>query len=349
MNMSLEQIKNKIISLLENGEIRCFIGYRDGTSPFAAKPFIVSYPNDMDKAIFSPSCVGNLVRILLAENKRVLPRGQEKDRRKIVLVVKGCDSRAVQILLQEHILKREDLLLVGMPCRGVIDPQCAQKLWYERSKNNNLDCVRLGGDGLFEQSETGEASLIAGFEEIMAPQCRVCRHRNPVGCDDLVCDEVEDQAPWADERYGQVERLLGMTPAERWIFWQENFSRCIRCNACKDICPLCYCDECTVAKDCEQVVASDEKDRKTFWIDKEVCTSNNTAFHMHRAMHLAGRCVDCGECERACPAEIPLRLLYTGVERAVDYRFGYEAGMTDNSAPVMATYADADAEDFIEK
>jgi ferredoxin len=336
-------------SLLAKGEIRCFIGYQKGTGPFMARPLIASAPEDLDKAVFSPLCVGNLVRILLAENKRVLPRGQERDKRKVALVVKGCDSRAVKVLLQEHILKREDLLLVGMPCRGVVDPKRTEQLWYERSGNKDLDFVRLTGEGLFELKEDGRETVLAGFEDIMAPQCRVCRHRNPVGCDDLVWEEVEEQGPRSSERYARQEILRGLSANERWIFWQEHFSRCIRCNACKDICPLCYCDECTIAKDCEQSVGADEKARKTFWIDKEVCASNNTAFHMHRAMHLAGRCVDCGECERACPAGIPLRLLYTGVERAAGERFCYEAGMEGECPPMLSTYADTDAEDFIGK
>jgi formate dehydrogenase subunit beta len=285
---------------------------------------------------------------LVEERKRVLPRGQEKDRRPVALVVKGCDSRAVNVLFQEHILKRSDLILVGMPCRGVVDPQSAEELWRQRTESKDSRRVCVTNEGLVEIDDRNRETRFAGLDEVMAPQCRVCTHRNPIGCDEQIWDNLEERVIADKDRYVQVDKLRTLQPSDRWKFWKEQFSRCIRCNACKDICPLCYCDECTIAKDCEQSVGADEKARKTFWIDKEVCLSNNTAFHMHRAMHLAGRCVDCGECERACPAGIPLRLLYNGVERAVEERFHYTSGLARDGVPVLATYSETDAEDFIE-
>lgn len=347
--MSWEQIKKRIGALLETGEIRCFLGYRSGTTPFAARPLLATRPEELNQAVFSPLCVGNLLRILIEERKRTLKRGESHDQRPVALVVKGCDARAVNVLIQEHILKRNEVLLVGMPCRGVVDPARTRALWSERSKNKTLDRVLVNEAGLFEQHGDAEPVKLCELEEMLAPQCRVCTHPNPVDCDEWIWDKVEEPAPGSGERYAPVETLLALDSDRRLQFWREHFSRCIRCNACKNICPLCYCDECTLAKDREQTVAPEEKARKTAWIDKEIHASNNMAFHMHRALHLAGRCVDCGECERACPVGIPLRWLYTGVERSVSRRFGYEAGITVDEPPVLAAFSEMDGEDFVEK
>ena len=88
-----------------------------------------------------------------------------------------------------------------------------------------------------------------------------------------------------------------MAPAQRWSFWEEELSRCVRCHACREVCPLCFCERCVADKTQPQ------------WIESSPHGRGNLAWHLTRAMHLAGRCVGCGECTRACPAGIPLGLL----------------------------------------
>ena len=41
---------------------------------------------------------------------------------------------------------------------------------------------------------------------------------------------------------------------------------------------------------------------------------------------MAGRCIDCGLCEDACPSNIPLRLLYREVNEIVSDIFDYRPG-----------------------
>ena len=151
------------------------------------------------------------------------------------------------------------------------------------------------------------------------------------------------------KQFSDVEEFLKKTPQERWSFWSEQFSRCIRCYACKNICPACSCQECSLAKDTEQPVDADAKIRKTFWLSKGTDTADNASYHINRALHLAGRCVGCGECERACPMGIPLLLLYNSLSKQVFEDYNYEAGMDPDAKPIMAVFSAEDREDFMEE
>ena len=70
-------------------------------------------------------------------------------------------------------------------------------------------------------------------------------------------------------------------------------------------------------------------------------------FQAVRNLHVAGRCTDCGECERACPVNIPLRSLTRGMYDIVDELFDYKAGMDKEAPSLLACYEDTDIEDFI--
>ena len=49
---------------------------------------------------------------------------------------------------------------------------------------------------------------------------------------------------------------------------------------------------------------------------------------------MAGRCIDCGLCEEACPVDIPLRLLYRKVNQIVSDIFDYRPGSSPEQSPL---------------
>jgi ferredoxin len=109
-----------------------------------------------------------------------------------------------------------------------------------------------------------------------------------------------------------VNEITAMDLAARLDFWLGEFSRCIKCYGCRDVCPVCFCNECTLEE--EALI-------KTGDLPPE-----NPMFHLTRAIHMAGRCIDCNLCTEVCPAEIPLRTLYKKVAEIVKDEFGYVTG-----------------------
>ena len=137
------------------------------------------------------------------------------------------------------------------------------------------------------------------------------------------------------ESLAGVEELEKMSPGERWAFWEKEFDRCIRCYACRQACPLCYCEQCIVEKNQPQ------------WVPSSPHVLGNSMFHVFRAFHLAGRCVLCDACEEACPMDLPLGLLNRKLAREVRDNFSYEAGYDHSVAPAMASFRTDDQEAFI--
>ena len=166
-----------------------------------------------------------------------------------------------------------------------------------------------------------------------AAKCGVCDVHMPRGADVIVGSVPETSGDV--ERYAAVEEFMKKSPEERLAFWKSEFERCIRCYACRGVCPLCYCNKCIADKNRPQV------------IDTSSSLKGNFAWNITRAFHLAGRCVGCGECTRICPAGIDLRLLNESLARSAEQHFGYRAGMDPETPPVIGSYNAEDRENFI--
>lgn len=132
-----------------------------------------------------------------------------------------------------------------------------------------------------------------------------------------------------------IEALQSKSAVERFAFWKKEFERCIKCYACRQACPMCYCRRCVVDNNQPQ------------WVNTSSHTLGNFEWNIVRAFHLAGRCVGCGNCDRACPVNIPLRLLNTRMAQEVLTSFDHVAGMSDKQPPVLASFKKDDSETFI--
>lgn len=148
--------------------------------------------------------------------------------------------------------------------------------------------------------------------------------------------EFGERKETKDPVFSKVRAIEKMSPAERWRFFADYFAKCERCYACRQICPSCYCEICI----------ADQQEPK--WIEPSAKLSANTMWHLIRAYHLAGRCADCGECERACPQEIPLRILNNALEKAVLEMFAVRPGTIPEEIPPLVVLNKDDPDAILE-
>lgn len=301
----MKDISNKIKEiakkLLENGQVDIFMAWEKGEYPFQTRPFFARSVEEADKIIFDEYAIHNLSNSLLKFRD-----GHEK----IGIVVKGCDSRGIVRLLQDNQFQRERLYIVGVCCPGMKDPLKAMK-------NNS---------GFGKKAE----------EEGLADKCRNCMQPDPVIYDEILGEKQE--AHLEGERFAWVKEIENMSPDERYSFFEESLSKCIRCYACRQACVACNCRTCIF------------DETKPQWVGRETSASDNMMYHLVRASHMAGRCIECGECERVCPVNIPLMLINQKLIKDVDKLFGpYEAGMEyiEGAKPPLSVYQENDPDDFI--
>jgi formate dehydrogenase subunit beta len=270
------EIRNKARELLESGQVDCVIGY-EASPRGGARPAFIYDPADAGRLIWDATCVHNLVTYL-HDKKKPRSRGEEPPR--VAVVVKPCDSRAINVLLAERQIERERIFIIGVACEGM-------------------------------QDEAGKS----------ADRCNRCSDRVPVVYDVLL-GEPPEVTP-VEEGYPDLAQVEGMSPNERLAFWLREFDRCIRCYACRQVCPGCYCTTCMFERD------------DGLWVDAGIELPQKHMFHLGRALHLAGRCVECNECERVCPMGLPLSLLNRLLVREVDAMFGHRAGREEALSPLL--------------
>ena len=339
---NIEDLKKEAKRLLEEGKVKYIIGYEKGKERWTATPVFIKKPEDVDKLVWDPTCVYNLAKFLV-DDKRRKKRERQPDPRPVGVVVKGCDSRAVVVLLQEKFINRNDVYLIGISCEkaGVGD----EKKLAKKIGNKKILKTEFGDKNIIITTEEGKVEV--PVEEVLASRCLECKVNFPVIVDVLLGEKTKRAM---EKPFKSLENTESLSKEEKWNFWKEQLEKCIRCYACRSVCPMCYCDECVADSICFAVTAdtsADEKAQKIKWVEKSSDLSENFVYHLVRAIHLAGRCIDCGECERVCPLDIPLRMLNKKLEKEAKELFDYEAGLDPAQPSLVSSFKDEDPEDFI--
>jgi ferredoxin len=326
--MNIGKLRDEAKRALGRKEVKYLIGYQKGSYGFRVSPAFIEKGEEVDCLIFSPLCSISLANYITLEEKTAQAEEEEKKSKanKVALFARGCDSRALNQIMAEKGVSRDSLYIIGIPCTGVID----LKKIEARFPGVADPAIVIEENGNYIITIKDQTHKVPK-DELLADTCKVCQYPNPLTYNKLVGDRVEAHAT----DYHEIESLEEKSPEERWNFWQKHFDRCIRCYACKNSCPLCYCEDCTLDK------------LKPQWIRRSVDSSENLLFHITRTFHLAGRCISCGECERVCPVDIPLMKLNQKMEKDVKELFDYEAGKDPESKTLLTTFNIEDPENFI--
>jgi ferredoxin len=322
------QLRETVKRLFEESKIDLFIGHEEGSLPMTSTPCFLSSADEVDRLVWNPYCSNNLAVYLPRYFIRD-PRNEDQVFPRVGMVARGCDGRSAVGLVKEKQIPRDNLFLVGMACAGMVDRRKVE--------------AGAGGGEITGMEEKGEEIVVSGSDgskatlkksEILEEVCVHCSHPAPVLSDVLIGEREEDGKARSEE-FARMKEFEAMPIEERWKHFEEEMSKCIRCYACRNACPNCYCQECFAE-------ATEPR-----WIGVTENLSDVMLYHLGRLFHQAGRCVDCGACARACPMGLDLWLFVRKLGDDVKQRFGYEAGVSLDEPPPLMTFKLEDSEDFI--
>jgi len=324
MGETEKKLRGTVKKLFKAQKINLFIGYSKGTLPLTTTPCFVRSAKDAEKLVWDSGCFNNLAVYLPG-----LFRQKKKEKLKVGILAKGCDCRSIVGLIKENQVKRENLYIIGVPCDGKIDMNKVKD-----KMRNNIEIVKAR-----EKNEeiiiTGENGKEWNFKkkDLLAEVCSDCQHSTPPVYDILIGAETKNEK--SKKQSAIVEEFEKKSVRERREYFEKEFSKCIRCGACRMACPNCYCPECF----------SEQTRPKWAGITNNI--SDVMFYQIGRIFHQAGRCVDCGACERACPMGIDLRILTKKLIKDVKEYFDYEAGISPDEPPPLATFKPEDKQEFI--
>lgn len=315
-----QKLRREARALLEQGKVGCIIGFEAGSLKFTTTPLITGAQEATSRLVINPFIANNL-SVFLTEVKG-----------RVGVVVKGCDSRSLVSLMQDKKVARDDVVILGIPCSGIIDLSKVEELVGK--DRDEIDDINRDGDRVVVAINGNDREF--PIHEVLYDHCLGCEFPTPQEYDILL---GEPTLPPSDKyqaaSLAKIKQLKDMPAQRRWEFWRNEFDRCIRCYACRNICPACFCERCFVEESEPQ------------WLLPVPRWQENLMFQVIRNIHVAGRCTDCGECERACPVNIPLRSLTREMYGIVAELFHYKPGIDKDAPPLLAAYEATDTEDFV--
>ena len=306
-----EQLIKRAKELLADGTVQKVVGWQKGLFDEDVTPAVFASAEELDKGfVFNKYCAANLSKYLVKITREI--------------EIKKSTTRMNNTMAKQRDPNAQDAPIPQERVLVFLKPNDTYS-FTELLKEN-----RITRDDVYAIGVPCHDTLDGGSV------CANCANKKPVSCDELIGVDAE-AAPVESGRMDQVEKLEAMTADERYEFWQNEFSRCIRCNACRNVCPACTCEKCVF-------------DNNALYTSQKVAETSfeESLFHIIRAWHVAGRCTDCGECSRVCPQGIPLHLLNRKFIKDINEIYGdYQAGSDLETRPPMLTFKEEDPETSI--
>lgn len=316
----MQEIVNRAKELLADGTVKRVLGWKAGDLPYNPEPAYFEKEEDLEEFVYNGFCGANLSKYMIEASKM---------EGKTLVCLKPCDTYSFQQLMKEHRVDREKAYIIGVGCKGKLDIERIRRMGIKGIKS-------IAGANLEDEAETLTIETLYGEKEVpykdaMLERCHVCK-----GKDHMIFDEIigESKETKDGDRFAEVERIEAMSPEEKFAFFQKELSKCIRCNACRNVCPACSCRKCVF--DSNKFDSAQKANVDSF---------EEKMFHIIRAFHVAGRCTDCGECSRVCPQGIPLHLFNRKFIKDIDELYGeYQAGADLEERGPLTSYQLDDAE-----
>jgi ferredoxin len=349
-----DDLKTVAKKLFEEGKIDLLIGYERGTLPLRTTPCFLTSAEGLvpgavgqgltdrssgpairptgtkgvEKLVWDGFCANNLAVYLPRLFSRE-GRPKEWQPPRVAVVAKGCDGRSLVGLIKEKQVPRENLLIVGVPCHGIVDLKKVEAALDGKTPAGG----EIADDGTLTIHFDGGEDIQLKREDVLFDSCRDCPYPDAPVCDIRIGEEPAGKR--GEPAFQEVAEFEAKPAQERWEQFVSEISKCIRCYACRQACPNCYCTACFA----EQTQPK--------WMGVGTDLTEVMIYHLGRIFHQAGRCVDCGACVRACPMNVDLRLFTRKMLKDVKELFGYEAGISLEEPPPLCTFTMEDDQSFI--
>ena len=317
----MQEIINRAKELLADGTVVRVLGWRIGDLPYNPEPSYFETAEDLEaNFVYNGFCGANLSKYMIEGSKL---------EGKTLVFLKPCDTYSFNQLIKENRVARDKAYIIGIGCKGKLD---VEKIKAQGVKGIlNIRGAEYDGpaDTLTVETLYGEKTV--PYKDAMLERCHVCKGKDHMIYDELLGESTDTKDA---DRFEEVRRIEAMSPEEKFAYFQSELSKCIRCNACRNVCPACSCRKCVF--DSTKFDSAQKANVDSF---------EEKMFHIIRAFHVAGRCTDCGECSRVCPQGIPLHLFNRKFIKDIDEFYGeYQAGADAESKGPLTSFAFNDVE-----
>ena len=316
----MQELINRAKELLSDGTVTRVLGWKCGDMPYNPEPAFFENADALSEFVYNGFCGANLSKYMIEASAL---------EGKTLVFLKPCDTYSFNQLLYENRVDREKAYIIGVGCKGKLD--------IEKIKSMGIKGIKsISGAEMTDNCDTLEIDTIYGkksvsYDDAMLMRCHTCK-----GKEHKIYDEIigESRDTSTGDRFKDVEAIEAMSPEEKFNFFQAELSKCIRCNACRNVCPACSCRKCVF--DSNKFDSAQKANVDSF---------EEKMFHIIRAFHVAGRCTDCGECSRVCPQGIPLHLFNRKFIKDINEFYGeFYAGETADGDRPLTSFTFDDVE-----
>ncbi len=316
----MQELINRAKELLADGTVVRVLGWKHGDLAYNPEPAFFESEEALSEFVYNGFSGANLSKYMIEASKK---------EGKTLVFLKPCDTYSFNQLIKEHRVDREKAYIIGVGCAG--------KISGEKIKEAGIRGITaVEGADAFAPAETLQIKTLYGdreiaYKDVVLERCHVCKGKEHKIYDELL-GESRDTAD--GDRMAKVREIESMSPEEKFAFFQNELSRCIRCNACRNVCPACSCRKCVF--DSTKFDSAQKANVDSF---------EEKMFHVIRAFHVAGRCTDCGECSRVCPQNIPLHLFNRKLISDINGFYGeYQAGEDAETVGPLTAFTQEDVE-----